>query len=99
MPYKYCFDAYFICKRFNSNVLIPAVANAEKTFNTLPRKNRKQISVKVNSTKKCLEIEMLSAIPINRINWLRSIQYFSKVLSMENGMGAYIAWNERLLVS
>ncbi len=99
MPYKYCFDVYFIHNLFNPVVLIPAVANAEKTFNILPRKNRKQISVKVNTSKKCLEIVMLSAISIGRINWLRSIQYFSKVLSMETGMNAYITANRRLLVS
>lgn len=99
MQYKYCFDVYFICKLFNINVLMPAVANAEKIFNILPRKNGKQISVKVNTSKKCLEIVMLSAIPINRINWLRSIQYFSKVLSMEAGMSAYITLGGRLLVS
>lgn len=99
MSYKYCFDVYFICKLFNINVLMPAVANAEKMFNILPRKNKKQISVKVNTTKECLEIEMLSAIPINRINWLRSIQYFSKVLSREVGMSAYITFDKRLLIS
>ena len=99
MPYKYSYDVYFIHNLFNPVVLIPAVANAEKTFNLLPRKNGKQISVKVNTSKKCLEIVMLSAIPIGRINWLRSIQYFSKVLSMETGMNAYITANRRLLVS
>lgn len=99
MPYKYCFNVYFIHNLFNPVILIPAVANAEKVFNILPRKNRKQISVKVNTSQKCLEIVMLSAIPINRINWLRSMQYFSKVLSMETGMNAYITSNGRLLVS
>mgnify|MGYP007106258269 CR=1 FL=1 len=99
MPYKYSFDVYFIHNIFNPVVLIPAVANAEKIFNILPRKNGKQISVKVNTSKKCLEIIMLSAIPIGRMNWLRSAQYFSKVLSMEAGMSFYITSNRRLLVS
>ncbi|WP_337460951.1 hypothetical protein [Jutongia sp.] len=99
MPYKYCFNIHFIHNLFNPVVLIPAVTNAENIFNILPRKNRKQISVKVNTSQKCLEIVMLSAIPINRINWLRSMQYFSKVLSMETGMNAYITSNGRLLVS
>lgn len=99
MPYKYCFNVYFIHNLFNTVVLIPAVKNAENVFNILPRKNRKQISVKVNTSQKCLEIVMLSAIPINRINWLRSMQYFSKVLSMETGMNDYITSNGRLLVS
>lgn len=99
MPYKYSFDVYFIHIFFNPVVLIPAVANAEKIFNILPRKNGKQISVKVNTSKKCLEIIMLSAIPIGRMNWLRSAQYFSKVLSKEAGMSSYITANRRLLVS
>lgn len=97
LPYTYTFDAFFVSKLFQTSILIPAITNAENIYNALPRKNKKQINVNINTAKRCLEINLYSAIPIAPKNWLRASQYFSKILSTQVGLKNYIVAGRRLL--
>lgn len=98
LPFANSFEAYFLSPLFNAALLRGTVSAAESIYNSLPRKygKRKQISVTVNSQKKCLEITLYSDTILSSINQLRASQYFSKVLSKQPGMGAYII-DKRLL--
>lgn len=98
LPFVYSFEAYFVSTLFNVALLRGTVSAAEGIYNLLPRKygKRKQISVTVNSQKKCLEITLYSDSILSSVNQLRASQYFSKVLSKQPGMGAYII-DKRLL--
>lgn len=98
LPYAYSFEAHFVSPLFDVVLLQGTVSAAESIYNSLPRKygKRKQISVTVNSQKKCLEIILYSDMIISLGNQLRVSQYFSKVLSKQPGMGSYII-DKRLL--
>ena len=100
LPYSYSFDAYFISSDFDVQLLNRVIPVTENIYNRLPRKNghRKQINVMANRFKKCLEFTLYSDILINPINQLRASQYFSKVLSEQQGMDSYIV-NGRVLTS
>lgn len=99
MRYKYSFEAYFICDLFNVKLLKEVIPAAVKMFNALPRKkdHDKQISVTINEQKRCLNFELQSDISLQRINFLRASQYFSKALSLQPGMSNYIVGG-RILV-
>ena len=95
--YKYHFSAYFVSGLFNLQLLNQVIPVAERIFNSLSRKNYKNISIKINSIHNCLDIILVSSISLDSVNYLRSIQYFSKILSLQPGMGQYIV-DGRLLV-
>jgi hypothetical protein len=94
---SYNFQAQFLSSLFNTVILMPAVIAAVNEFNGLNRKKYKRLAVSVNSINKCLDFTLESEIPIDPINYLRSSQYFSKLLSMQSGMAGYIV-DGRLLV-
>lgn len=97
--YRYSYNARFISTLFNSAVLDTTVQNAVAIYNALPRKmgHKKHIDVKVDPTQKCLEITLVSDIELAPINHLRAVQFFSKTLASQPGMGSYIV-RGRLLV-
>lgn len=92
LPFVNSFDVYFWSPLFNPTLLRGTVYAAESIFNSLPRKygNRKQIRATVNLHKKCLQVTLFSDIAISSVNQLRACQYFSKALSKQPGMAAYI---------
>lgn len=94
--FYYKFKAYFLSNLFNPAILIPAINNTEISFNRLHRKNFKHISATVDNVNKCLDVTLYSTIDIDRVNWLRAAQYFSKELSKEPGLNSYI-YKRRLL--
>ena len=97
MMYRYKFRAYFLSGLFNPVLLSQAVPAAERIFNSLDRKNYKHVTITINPTHNCLEITLESGIQLDAVNYLRSIQYFSKALAWQPGMGQYIV-DGRLLV-
>ena len=97
MMYRYKFRAYFVSGLFTPVLLSQAVPVAERIFNSLGRKNYKHVTITINTTRKCLEITLESSIPLAAVNYLMSIQYFSKSLALQPGMGQYIV-DGRLLI-
>lgn len=97
--HSYSFSAYFVCNQFNVSLLTSVIPVAEKIYNTLPRSkgHKKEIAVNANLLNRCLDITLTSDIPLDSINYLRSAQYFSKVLALQPGMSSYIV-DGRLLV-
>ena len=82
MSYKYCFDVYFICKLFNINVLMPAVANAEKTSKT---KSMKSIFSLIASTNKPnIEIKKLTRPIVNErfTTWSDIVLFMILIVSL-----------------
>ena len=99
LTYKYDFQAYFISKNFDTSVLKDAVRIAENNFNNLSRAEgfEKKISVIVDNKAKCLKISSHSNIFVEKRNYLRSLQYFSKDLAKQKGLKEYIIGGKRLL--
>lgn len=97
--FRYAYNAEFISTLFNAAVLNTAVRNAVAVFNALPRKrgHKKHIGVRVDPTQKCLEIVLVSDTQLAPINYLRAVQFFSKTLASQPGMGSYVV-RGRLLV-
>lgn len=97
--HTYSFPAYFISNQFDVSLLTSVIPIVEKVYNALPRStgHKKKIEVSVNSLNRCLDITLTSDIELDPINYLRSAQYFSKVLALQPGMGSYII-DGRLLV-
>lgn len=96
--YESVFNAYFFVDIFEKAFLESKISNAITNFNGLERKLFKSIEVTIDINKKCLKVKLISSIDIERRNWLRSIQYFSKLLALEEGMEKYI-YGRRLLFS
>lgn len=99
MLYNYSFKAYFLYSGFNVTLLNSVIPSSVTLYNSLPRKagHKKHLSVRINTTQRCLEMYLGSDIEIDPINYLRAAQYFSKVLSLQPGMGSYIV-DGRLLI-
>lgn len=97
MPQVISYRGFFISPLFNVVLLNQVIPIAENIFNSLPRKSAKYIDVIINPALKCLDITLTTYTPITSENYLRSCQYFSKVLSGLPGMNSYIVGG-RLLV-
>lgn len=96
--YESVFNAYFFVDLFDNTFLESIISKAISNFNGLERKFFKSIEVTVDNNKKCLKVKLMSSIDLERRNWLRSIQYFSKLLATEEGMEKYI-YGRRMLFS
>lgn len=99
LPHVISCKAYFVSGLFNPTVLSVTVPAAERAFNALPRQvgRRKQVNVSVNATNNCLDIDLYTDQPVAAGKELQVAQYFSKELSMQPGMAAYIV-HRRLLM-
>lgn len=91
MPFSYSYKAYFVFNEFDIALLSKVIPTAETLFNGLSRKkgHEKRITVNINSEQKCLDIILQSDIALEPINYLRTAQYFSKLLSEQLRMNGY----------
>lgn len=98
LPHVFSFKAYFVSPLFNPAILSRTVPAAERAFNALPRRvgRRKQVNVFVNVANNCLDIDLYTDLPVASGEELRVAQFFSKELSTQPGMAAYIT-HKRLL--
>lgn len=94
--YKYRFKAEFVSSYFEPKILQTAIKNSENTFNALKRKASKHLDVRLDEKNGSLDIELSTDIYLAAPNYLRAVQYFSKVLSTQPGLEKYIC-GRRLL--
>ena len=94
---QYQFTAVFYKKQFNREQLNQLVPVAESLFNNLPRKNKKILDVSVDSKKEQLNFTLQSSVKLSQKNYLRSCQYFSKVMCTLPGMESYISGTHLLV--
>lgn len=93
--YNYIFDADFVCGLPATSLILSAIINCVNKFNSVTRPAYKCLSVSINAWGG-LSYNLTSSIPIDRKNWLRSCQYFSKELSKDPIMSKYICPNRLL---
>ncbi len=96
--YSYNFSAYFLCRYFNAALLQTVIPTVVGIFNSLPRKKgtRMKIDVSINTSNECLDITLRTEKMCQPRNCLRRMQYFSKILAKQPGMGNYVINGELL---